>query len=233
MDGFDLNMRRSLKSLGGDRTISSRDGFFSVDEEFVGLVRTEGVETAVPFVQTQGFLIFQEKASAVIVKGTETFQERELGTNEVVLGAALAKNLQVKTGDEITLALANGNKQLRDRPKLISLHVAQIEDFKLHEHSRRFLFLNLNRLQNEMNLRDRVNLIEINFPAEMRDDEMKKRMSALRGVVGHGYRVIPYDSEFAYLLESVEKEKFIIGFNPPNYCCDRRVQRACFCYFLK
>jgi ABC-type lipoprotein release transport system permease subunit len=146
MDGFELILRQSLKKSSSDIVLTNSNGFFSLDENINRVFKDQKISNASAIVQTEGFLIYQEQSKGVLVKGVESVSFNDvtgLGLNllqgEVAIGKALSRELKIHIGDEVVLALGQGNLSYTSLPILLRFKVAQIIDHKIYEKDLRFI----------------------------------------------------------------------------------------------
>lgn len=225
MDGFDSTLKKGLRHSVGDLYIYSKDGFFSPSSELLFNLDDLGVENYTTYVQTEGFAILDENSKGVVIKGIDpkTYNEvtkmnLSLEGNDVGLGKELAKNLGVKIGDRIVLAMAKGNKSFSGLPLLREYFVRQIVHHEIYQKDSRSVYIYKDALQKVLNLDDRVNMLSIEIPkyfSERYNEDIEKSVEDFRkkiiNTIDYSFSVRPFWSEYANLINAVKDQKLMIG----------------------
>lgn len=227
MDGFESSLRIGLKKSMGDITIHSRFGFFDFKSYLKHELELANIKSFTTMVQTEGFIINNEVSKGVMIKGidTESFKkvsglDISLKENEVVLGTELANFLNVKAGDFIVLALANGNTQVSGLPSLNRFKVSGVVEHGIYQRDLRTVYITKSSLQKDLNIEERVNLVALNLSENSKDfnrdpvgysQKIESTIDKLRDGFGRNYITKPYWSEFITLIKAVKEEKFFIS----------------------
>jgi ABC-type lipoprotein release transport system permease subunit len=214
MDGFELILRQSLKKSSSDIIITSSKGFFTLDENVNRVLKDQKITSASALVQTEGFLIYEEQSKGVLVKGVDSVSFNDvtgLGLNlfqgEVAIGKALSRELKINLGDEVVLALGQGNLSYTSLPILLRFKVAQIIDHKIYEKDLRFIYLKRDQLSLILGQQGKINSLLIKSP----NSDIGFFAKKLNGLLPDDFEVKPYWNEFKVLLEAVSVEKYSIG----------------------
>ena len=225
MDGFELSLRQALKKSTGDLQFYSRKGFFNVEGEISSLLAELGINEYTAVIQSQGFAIRGKISKGVLVRGVEpesyakvTGVYIKINEGQVALGAELAKRLKVKNGEDVVLALANGNTEISALPQLTRFKVGQIIKHEIYQKDSRMFYLAKKRLKQMMQLRYSTNNVLVNL-ASAKDHAINKKHTekilvlrkTLKNALGSKFAVFPYWHEFSSLIQAVEVEKFVIG----------------------
>jgi len=227
MDGFDEALRTGLKKSTGDIIIYNRDGFFNFEGDIEDIFKREQIGQFSTQIQTEGFLIHEKGSQGIGIKGIEeeSFNSvakitMNLKEGEIVLGSELAKKFNLQIGDEIALALANGNREFSDLPKLERLKVSDIVTHGVYEKDLRITYLRLFDLQKLMAAENKINTIAFNIPSSFMkigsdSKSYSKRVKEFARKVNldlpYGFDIRTYWRDYSSLLEAVKVEKFIIG----------------------
>lgn len=223
MDGFEKSLRIGLKKSNGDLLINSRNGFFKLDNQLKDSLIKNHLTKFSPVVQTESFLVVDEESKGVLVKGVDDIYGEIVGLKinlkpgEIAIGSEIAKSLNLKVGDEITLAFAKGNKELKNLPGLYRFKVISIIEHGVYQKDSRLVYLDLEELQSILELSDRVNSLAVNIDQsefkKVGDDEFvfKNKISALNHDLGNDFYIKPYWKEFSFLIEAVKVEKVMIA----------------------
>jgi len=226
MDGFSITLKRGLKKSSADIILFSHTGFFKYDQNLKNIFSSLNVGETGPAIKTQGFLTAGEVAKGVEVNGIElesfnktTGMHLNIARDEIAIGTVLAKQLNLKSGDLLSLALPKGNQSFSSLPLIKEFKVGEIIDHGIYQKNLRLVYLQLPILQTLLGVDDSINLIYLNH-AKSKNSSLEspiyaKRVKNLRILLhrelGEEYRIRPYWAEFASLLEVVEIEKLIIG----------------------
>ena len=120
MNGFENELRDRLLSMSSHASISSREGIANNAELAAELTAQPGVEAVAPFIELEAMLSTGRELGGAILTGIDPAAERVLtsvsehiisgsydslqsGSANVLLGIGLARQLDVLTGDKITL----------------------------------------------------------------------------------------------------------------------------------
>jgi ABC-type lipoprotein release transport system permease subunit len=227
MDGFEGALRVGLKKSTGDFTVHSRFGFFDFDNFLKHELELSELENFSKLVQTEGFIIKDETSKGVLIKGIDpdsyesvTGLKVEVARGEVSLGFELANYLNVKAGDFIVLALANGNEQVTGLPSLKRYKVVGIVNHGIYQRDLRTLYVDRSELQSELKVENRVNLVAVSMSKDPNiflsdpvnySRDIETMVGDLKSKLGRSYRVKPYWSDFITLIKAVKEEKFFIS----------------------
>jgi lipoprotein-releasing system permease protein len=164
MNGFETELRTRLLSLSAHATLSQGGGALSDwQQTLLQLKGSPGLEGAAPFLDTDAMLKGQSSMSGAILRGIDPeleanvsslsdslreghLKDLEAGTNRVILGRALAFQLQVVVGDTITVMISAGNAGGDPDafvPRLQEFQVAGIFEVGLQEHDGVLALINL------------------------------------------------------------------------------------------
>jgi ABC-type lipoprotein release transport system permease subunit len=214
MDGFELILRESLKKSSSDITITNSNGFFALDENMTSILNDQKIVYSSAIIQTEGFLIFNEQSKGVLIKGIDSVGFNDvtgLAVNllhgEIAIGKALSRELKIRLGQEVVLALGQGNLTYTSLPILLRFKVAQIIDHKIYEKDLRFIYLNRDQLSSILGQNGKVNTLLVKSPVS----DIPNLARKLNGLLPENFEVKPYWNEFKVLLEAVSVEKYSIG----------------------
>jgi lipoprotein-releasing system permease protein len=164
MNGFETELRTRLLSLSAHATLSQGGGAISDwQQALLQLKGSPGLEGAAPFLDTDAMLKGQSSMSGAVLRGIDPeleakvsslgdslreghLSDLEAGTNRVILGRALAFQLQVVVGDTITVMISAGNAGVDPDafvPRLQEFQVAGVFEVGLQEHDGVLALINL------------------------------------------------------------------------------------------
>lgn len=218
MDGFESTLVDSLQKSSGDLIVTSRNGFFHTDDEFLKIGKLPQVETLTPITQVEAFFIFNGNSKGVLVKGVEekSFKEvtsidLDLKEGELVIGKALMESLGLKVGDEIVLTFASNSKTSQGSPILKSFIISSFVEHGVYEKDMRFVYLSREKLLSTLNYSpDTANMALIKVNGLRKVDQLKAIAFDLQTKLPEKYRVETFWDEFKVLLDAVEIEKMSI-----------------------
>lgn len=220
MDGFDRSLRKGLKQSAGEVIMLSERGFFEPKQELIEQLKAESIQSVASIVQTESFLIFNDEARGVIVKGVDELYASIVGMNihlppgKVAIGSEIAKINKIGIGDEIVLAFGKGNKEFKNMPALNRFQVSAIINHGVYQKDSRIIYANINEIQTILELSSRINMLSFNVPPGSEDDELErieKKLKDLRRAFGPSFYFKPYWREFSSLIEAVKAEKVLIS----------------------
>jgi ABC-type lipoprotein release transport system permease subunit len=222
MDGFDHSLRSGLRHSSGDILVTSRKGFFPLSEEFLYLVGTIRPKAVAPVIQTEAFALAQGGSRGVLVRGVEAASFTEATGLEVivpedgiVIGEELARALNVKAGDQLSLTLGRGHEASDVLPGVRSFKVASLIRHGIYQKDLRFVYLRRADLAPLLGVGEKVNLLVLamsdpQLPLEDLEG-IKVSQRALREKLDPDFYIKPFWSEYSFLLEAVKVEKFSIS----------------------
>lgn len=222
MDGFERSLKVGLKKSNGDLTLNYRNGFFKFDQKIKDVLIKNHLTKFSPLVQTESFLVVDEESKGVLVKGIDDIYGEIVGlkikltANEIAIGSEIAKQLKLKIGDEVTLAFAKGNKEIKNLPGLTRYKISSIVEHGIYQKDSRLVYLPLAEVQNVLELSDRINSIAMNIDQnELKNLDQEKvfaeKISNLKLDLGSDFYLKPYWKEFSSLIEAVKVEKVMIA----------------------
>lgn len=222
MDGFDHLLKSGLRHSSGDILVTARRGFFSYDQELDKQLRIVTPLSIAPVIQTEAFALTSGKSKGVMVRGIDgdSFSQAtgltvDIGPGGIVIGEELAKQMNVKVGDEIALTLGRGNDVADSLPGIELFTVSGLVHHGIYQKDLRFVYLNRNELASLLEVGNRVNLVilatePLNKPLEDLDS-IRNSQNILRRFLEPEYIVKPFWSEYNFLIEAVKVEKVSIS----------------------
>lgn len=218
MDGFESTLVNSLQKSSGDLILTSRNGFFHTDDEFLKIEALSEIKNVTPITQVEAFLIFSGNSKGVLVKGVEeeTFRDvtsidLELKDGDLVIGKALMESLGLKIGDEIVLTFASNSKSSQGSPILKSFKISSFVEHGVYEKDMRYVYLDRDKLLSILNYtQDSANMALIKVSGIASLDRLKEVSFDLQTKLPEKYRVETFWDEFKVLLDAVEIEKMSI-----------------------
>ena len=153
MNGFEDELRQRLLSLAGHATITRADGA-TVDGALVSARarRAPGVAGAAPYLELQALVTHGTEMAGAVLRGIDREREPSVtaigtalqsgrledlvpGSNRLLLGRALAFQLGVAPGDELTVMVpAAGGADEELSPRIRAFNVAGVFEVGLQDH---------------------------------------------------------------------------------------------------
>ena len=163
MNGFRANLTERLIGVNSHLNLYSFNKKINLDEINklkLNLNATE-YDKVLPSIETQGIVINDEISNGVIIRGYDnlnfdhylydkiiTEKLSSINFDEIIIGDALAKELKLKIGDKIKLAIPKTDKSLLgDIPRFKTLTVSGIFDFGMYEYDVSLVFISLELAQ--------------------------------------------------------------------------------------
>jgi lipoprotein-releasing system permease protein len=164
MNGFQKDVTdRMLSVLAHIEVYDARGAMPNWQAAAQEAFKNPAVKGAAPFVETQGMLMYdgvmkpavvrgvlpseEPKVSDVarsVIKGQGSFEALRAGQFNIVLGVDLAKSLEVKLGDKVTLAVAAGDSaESAMAPRMVNFTVAAIFEAGYFEYDSGLAFVHM------------------------------------------------------------------------------------------
>lgn len=222
MDGFDHLLKSGLRHSSGDILITSRKGFFVMDDSFNQTLESVRPLAIAPVIQTEAFALHDGLSKGVLVRGIEpenfsvaTGLKVDLPAGGLVIGTELARALKLKVGDEMALTFGRGNASSEVLPTIRQFKILGLIEHGIYQKDLRFIYLSRQELSEVLDVRNFVNLVILTTqdparPLETLDD-IQNDQQKIRASLDSQYFVRPFWSEYAFLIEAVKVEKLSIS----------------------
>lgn len=178
MNGFREELVSRILGLNGHLNVYSQSGPLENYMSLVGrLEQVKGVESVRPMVEGQVLISVNGSAYGAIVRAMtrEDFATKPILSDSVIsgeftdfrdqqvaIGSELARRLNLKTGDEITLLAPKGKASpFGTIPRSRKYSIGVIFDVGMYEYNNGFIFMDLHSAQQFFKLPGRVNSIEV------------------------------------------------------------------------
>ena len=156
MNGFREEITSRLLGINGHLNIYSDQNEILKDElDYFSQLNNDIILT--PLTQTQALLISKDSSKGVFLRGYDLnfisesqfiynkIQKGKLfsNKNEIIIGYALAKNLRLKIGDKIKIAIPKTDKTIFGNiPRFKTLNIVGIFNLGMYEYDSNFVFTN-------------------------------------------------------------------------------------------
>jgi ABC-type lipoprotein release transport system permease subunit len=222
MDGFDHLLKSGLRHSSGDLLVTSKKGFFKLNEFLKKELQTTNPIAVAPVIQTEAFALYQGLTKGVLVRGIEpdnfsvaTGLNVDLPDDGLVIGSELARVLKVSPGDMMALTFGRGNESAESLPSVRQFKVTGIINHGIYQKDLRFVYLPRKSLADVLDVKDWVNLVIITTqdPAAPLDSlkVIQQDQQKLRRILSSDFIVRPFWSEYSFLIEAVKVEKLSIS----------------------
>ena len=163
VNGFEKELESKLLIMSGHANIENTSGkIIEWESLLLKAEEHENVKKVIPYVQSQGLLVSQNKMSSVIFRGIDpsiisdevpeflnfindgSLDEIKQGNFNVMLGSELAEYLNVSMGDSVNLNLANGiTTPFGIFPRAKDFKVTGIFRVGMNEYDRNLIIVNM------------------------------------------------------------------------------------------
>jgi lipoprotein-releasing system permease protein len=203
MTGFQSELRKRILGIEAHVVVMRYNEWISNYRQDLSLIDAlPEVETAAPFVYSQGMLRSADNVAGVVLRGIDprrsgiaveiegdeelarllARQEGEALPTPIVIGAVLAEKLNVRVGDELLLLVAGFQRDdLRGSPRSGRLKVAGRFETGMHQYDGSMGFVNLHQLQALIGVGDVVSGIEVRVRDPEAVEAVAGRIQALLG----------------------------------------------------
>ncbi len=217
MDGFSATLLAGLRKSAGDALVTPRQGFADVTASLAEEFTFAGASALAPVVQTEAFLVADDKAQGVLVRGVDPVElkratglDLQLAPGTLVIGDALWREWGLAAGQSVALILTKGGEGSGSH--LASFQLGPPVKHNIHEKDARYVYVLRTELQEHLGLEQRVNLFLVALaPASASIRAVEAKLGRLREHLGRDWNVRASWQEFSTLLEAVEVEKTSIA----------------------
>ena len=163
MNGFRANLTERLVGVNSHLNIYSFNKKINLDDINTLKINLDSndYDKFLPSIETQGLVISNEISKGVIIRGYEDLSSNHylynkiitkklssINFNQIIIGDALAKELNLQIGDKLKLAIPKTDKSLLGNiPRFKTLTVSGIFDFGMYEYDVGLVFISLELAQ--------------------------------------------------------------------------------------
>ena len=188
MNGFRSNLTERLIGVNSHLNLYSFDGIITDDEiEFIkNKIDSKKYNNIFSSIETQGLVISDNISKGVLIRGYQEITPRHylhnkiitkkklfIDFNKIIIGDALAKELNLKIGDQLKIAIPKTDKSLLGNiPRFKTLIIDGIFDFGMYEYDSNLVFISLELSRKLLLLNDDAfNRVEfyLNDPLKVND----------------------------------------------------------------
>lgn len=226
MNGFEKELRERILALASHATISGINGPLPQWRALAEHAEQNPEVTAsAPFVEGEGMLVNQERLSGVLVRGIDPQQEARVadlesimragssnslvpGAYNVVIGTALARELQVGIGDRVILLVSRANVTPAGvLPRMRRFTISGIFEAGMYEFDRGLAFIELSDAARLYQLGDAVTGVRLRL-----DDLFQAREVVVEVAreMGGGVYVSDWTRNHANFFRSIQLTKTVM-----------------------
>ena len=229
MDGFEKTLLNALRSSNSDISFYSDQGHIAYDQNLKNQLLQIKDYDFLPIIKIEAFAINLDRGQGVLVmafdyqdyqkkKNTAFFEmikiNDKLKENEVFVGEVLARDLNLKAGDEFNLLIKSMEMGVTNSPLIVSVRVKKLVQHGIYQKDARILYVSSLFLQKQMNLLPTFynNVLLKKNKKIISKNEIEKDFISLTKILPPIYHLKPFWLEFENLLNAVKVEKLSIIF---------------------
>ena len=193
MNGFRANLTERLIGVNSHLNIYSFNEKINLEEvnTLKNNLDSKAYDNLLPSIETQGLVISNEVSKGVIIRGYEdlnsshylynkiiTKKLSSINFNQIIIGDALAKELNLQIGGKLKLAIPKTDKSLLGEiPRFKTLTVSGIFDFGMYEYDVGLVFISLELAQRLLLFEDNhFNRVEFYLKNPLLVDKFKSQV---------------------------------------------------------
>ena len=193
MNGFRANLTERLIGVNSHLNIYSFNKKINLEEvnTLKNNLDSKTYDKFLASIETQGLVISNEVSKGVIIRGYEDLNSNHylynkiitkklssINFNQIIIGDALAKELNLQIGDNLKLAIPKTDKSLLgDIPRFKTLTVIGIFDFGMYEYDVGLVFISLELAQRLLLFEDNYfNRVEFYLKNPLLVDKFKSQV---------------------------------------------------------
>lgn len=223
MNGFETELRTRILAMTSHASLESfGDGLGGWEEVRARVEDDVDVLAAAPYVQGEAMLLRGEEVSGAIIRGIVPAEERRVsglaaklvdgaledlapGGWNIILGSALARELQVGVGDRVVLAISQGTVTPAGlAPRLRRFTVSGIFEAGMYEFDRGLAFVHLEDAARLWRMDDRVTGLRLALDDMFLAPEVARRVAQ---DLGGGFYVSDWTRQHVNFFRSIQLSK--------------------------
>ncbi len=223
MNGFETELRTRILAMTSHASLESfGEGLYEWDRVRRDIEADPDVRAAAPYIQGEAMLLRGEQVSGAIVRGIVPAEERRVsgladklvsGTLEelaagqwnVVIGSALARELQAGVGDRVVLAISQGTVTPAGlAPRLRRFTVTGIFEAGMYEFDRGLAFIHLDDAARLWRMDDKVTGLRLALDDMFLAPQVSRRVALS---LGGGFYVSDWTRQHVNFFRSIQLSK--------------------------
>jgi lipoprotein-releasing system permease protein len=227
MNGFQRELRSRILSVTSHATISALDGRMADWQDLRQQVRHyPGVTAAVPYIEEQALLVHRNHIIGASIRGVLPREERQAtglaqrmtvgrledlegGAYKVILGSALARELDAQVGDSVVLIAPEGTATPTGVvPVMRTFRVAGLFASGMYQYDRGLALVHLTDAARLFRMPGEVTGVRLTLADPLRAFSTVKQVALSLG--GNGYYVSDWTRDHATFFRSIELSKSML-----------------------
>lgn len=223
MNGFETELRSRILSMTSHASLESFGAGLARWEQVRATVETDpDVRAAAPYIQGEAMLLHGDGVSGAIVRGIIPLEERRVsglgdmmthgalealqpGGWNIVIGSALARELQAEIGDRVVVAISQGTVTPAGLvPRLRRFTVAGIFEAGMYEFDRGLAFMHLDDAARLWRMDDAVTGLRLSLDDMFLAPQVARRVAT---ELGGGFYVSDWTRQHVNFFRSIQLSK--------------------------
>jgi len=225
MNGFRQELLTRILGVNGHLSVYSDTHVLKDYENLAAKVsQTEGVIKVTPIIEGQVMASANGQATGAMVRGMRLIDikrrpiladnikkgglEDFKGSDKVLIGTRLARNLSLRIGDKITLISPKGNMTAFGTvPRMKAYRIAAVFNVGMHEYDSSFIFMPLPTAQKYFKLLKAVNYLDVVIA---HPDEARQRGREVWRKIGRQGRIYDWQQTNSSFFNAIQVERNVM-----------------------
>ncbi len=225
MNGFRQELLTRILGVNGHLSVYSDTHILKDYENLAAKIsQTEGVIKVTPIIEGQVMASANGQATGAMVRGMRLIDikrrpiladnikkgglEDFKGSDKVLIGTRLARNLSLRIGDKITLISPKGNMTAFGTvPRMKAYRIAAVFNVGMHEYDSSFIFMPLPTAQKYFKLLKAVNYLDVVIA---HPDEARQRGREVWRKIGRQGRIYDWQQTNSSFFNAIQVERNVM-----------------------
>ncbi len=225
MNGFRQELLTRILGVNGHLSVYSDTHVLKDYENLAAKIsQTEGVIKVTPIIEGQVMASANGQATGAMVRGMRLIDikrrpiladnikkgglEDFKGSDKVLIGTRLARNLSLRIGDKITLISPKGNMTAFGTvPRMKAYRIAAVFNVGMHEYDSSFIFMPLPTAQKYFKLLKAVNYLDVVIA---HPDEARQRGREVWRKIGRQGRIYDWQQTNSSFFNAIQVERNVM-----------------------
>ncbi len=225
MNGFRQELLTRILGVNGHLSIYSESHILKDYDKLASKVKSaNGVVKVTPIIEGQVMASANGQATGAMVRGMRQIDIKRRailadnikigslddfkGSDRVLIGKRLARNLDLGVGDRITLISPKGNvTAFGTVPRMKAYRVAAVFDVGMHEYDSSFIFMPLPAAQKYFKLPKAVNYLDVVID---HPDKARQRGREVWRKIGHKGRIYDWQQTNSSFFNAIQVERNVM-----------------------